>query len=110
MNSRVTAVLAPCILAISLVFGNVARGDDAAVEARLFIEGLADEDRGLEELRGAECDKDAMVTQLLKGEEARSFRALAARANYLAVDRPDIQFAVKEVGTTSKTVTVWGTC
>ena len=27
----------------------------------------------------------------------REFRALAARANYLALDRPDIQFAVKEV-------------
>ena len=40
MNSRVATVLAPCILAISLVFGNVARGDDAAVEAKLFIEDL----------------------------------------------------------------------
>ena len=43
MNSRVATVLASCILAISLGFGNVARGDDAAVEAKLFIEGLADE-------------------------------------------------------------------
>ena len=28
---------------------------------------------------------------------AREYRALAARANYLALDRPDIQFATKEV-------------
>ena len=29
--------------------------------------------------------------------EARRFRGLAARANYLAQDRPDIQFAAKEL-------------
>ena len=28
--------------------------------------------------------------------QAREYRTLAARANYLALDRPDIQFAVKE--------------
>jgi hypothetical protein len=33
----------------------------------------------------------------LKNGEATWFRALAARANYLAMDRPDIQYAVKEV-------------
>ena len=38
--------------------------------------------RGLEELEGAEASK---------------YRALAARANYLAQDRPDIQFATKEI-------------
>ena len=30
-------------------------------------------------------------------EEMTRFRALAARANYLAADRPDAQFAAKEV-------------
>jgi len=35
--------------------------------------------------------------QELSGEDATRFRALAARANYLALDRPDIQFPVKEV-------------
>ena len=34
---------------------------------------------------------------LLDGHGATMFRALAARANYLSQDRPDIQFAVKEV-------------
>ena len=33
----------------------------------------------------------------LNPEEATAFRAVAARGNYLAQDRPDIQFAVKEL-------------
>ena len=33
----------------------------------------------------------------LTGSEATRFRAVAARANYLSADRPDIQYAVKEV-------------
>eukprot|EP00972_Heterocapsa_arctica_P073465 10849977-Heterocapsa_arctica.AAC.1 len=33
----------------------------------------------------------------LQGEEATAYRAAAARANYLAMDRADIQFAAKEV-------------
>jgi hypothetical protein len=33
----------------------------------------------------------------LPKEESTRFRAIAARANYLAADRPDIQFAVKEI-------------
>ena len=35
-------------------------------------------------------------TEELVGAEATRFRAVAARANYLAADRPDIQYAVKE--------------
>ena len=33
----------------------------------------------------------------LSPNDASVFRALAARANYLAQDRPDIQFSVKEI-------------
>ncbi len=33
----------------------------------------------------------------LQGVDERQFRGVAARANYLALDRPDIQYAVKEV-------------
>ena len=33
----------------------------------------------------------------LQGKEATRFRAVAARANYLSADRPDVQYAVKEV-------------
>lgn len=39
-----------------------------------------------------EEDSDALV-----GAEATRFSAVAARANYLATDRPDIQFSVKEI-------------
>ena len=35
--------------------------------------------------------------ELLQGEDATTFRALAARANYLALDRPDIAFTTKEL-------------
>ena len=35
--------------------------------------------------------------EALMGEEATLFRAIAARANYLAPDRPDIGFATKEL-------------
>ena len=34
---------------------------------------------------------------MLGPEEATAYRALAARANYLSLDRPDIQFATKEL-------------
>ena len=36
-------------------------------------------------------------SDVLQGEDATSFRALAARANYLALDRPDIAFSTKEL-------------
>ena len=46
-------------------------------------------------------DKQVMAveaeTEALVGAEATRFRAVAARANYLSGDRPDIQYAVKEV-------------
>ena len=36
-------------------------------------------------------------TESLVGAEATRFRAVAARANYLSGDRPDIQYTVKEI-------------
>ena len=36
-------------------------------------------------------------SESLEGAQAREYRALAARANYLAADRADIQYAVKEI-------------
>ena len=46
-------------------------------------------------------DKQAMAaeaeTVALVGAEAARLRAVAARANYLSGDRPDIQYAVKEI-------------
>ena len=35
--------------------------------------------------------------ELLKEQDNRAFRELAARANYLAQDKPDIQYATKEI-------------
>ena len=35
--------------------------------------------------------------ELLEPKQAKEYRALAARANYLATDRADIQYAVKEI-------------
>ena len=40
--------------------------------------------------------EDDETNSPLSPKEATEFRALAARANYLAMDRPDVQFAVKE--------------
>jgi len=42
-------------------------------------------------------DEDPEEEEKLAGEEASKYRGVAARCNYLAMDRPDIQFAVKEV-------------
>merc|ERR1712079_692240 len=33
----------------------------------------------------------------LEGQDHTAYRAMAARANYLALDRPDLQFAAKEI-------------
>ena len=41
--------------------------------------------------------KEEELKELLSSHEATKYRAVAARANYLALDRPDIQFATKEV-------------
>ena len=35
--------------------------------------------------------------EALEGRQATEYRGLAARANYLAADRPDMQYAVKEI-------------
>ena len=42
-------------------------------------------------------ERDAHADFLLSREEASLYRALAARANYLSQDRPDINFATKEL-------------
>jgi len=55
--------------------------DDAEVEEEEEGEGAGDEEDGQEELAQG---------------EAKEYRAIVARLNYIASDRPDIQFAVKE--------------
>ena len=41
--------------------------------------------------------QEEVNSDYLAGKEATKFRALTARMNYLAQDRPDLQYAVKEV-------------
>ena len=41
--------------------------------------------------------EQACHSSLLPPEKHRAFRAIAARANYLAMDRPDVQYAAKEI-------------
>ena len=67
--------------------------------AELIIKGL-----GLQTANGVKTpgqdqrqwEEEDNMRPLLAGE-ASNYRALAARANYLALDRPDVQFAAKEV-------------
>ena len=42
-------------------------------------------------------EEESDSRELVVGSEATRFRAVAARANYLSADRPDIQYSVKEV-------------
>ena len=59
--------------------------------------GLTEESRGLSV--PIEHDEAATEEDLepLEGGEIRRFRSITARCNYLSQDRPDIQFAVKEI-------------
>ena len=41
--------------------------------------------------------KDGENEEELSSEEATRYRGIAARANYLAADRPDVMYAVKEL-------------
>ena len=42
-------------------------------------------------------DKAEEVLEELQGEEKTKYQSLSARLNYLALDRPDIQYGVKEL-------------
>ena len=42
-------------------------------------------------------EDDEQANELLDPTEATAFRGMAARCNYLSVDRPDIQLPVKEM-------------
>ena len=49
--------------------------------------------RGENEPRRKEGDNE----ELLQESEATRYRAIAVRANFLAADRPDIMYSVKEI-------------
>jgi hypothetical protein len=57
--------------------------------------GFDDKTKGLT-VNGRVEDEAEDVTEL-QGQEATSFRAVAARLNYVSQDAPDIQFAAKDV-------------
>ena len=60
--------------------------------------GLKDDSKGLEAPVAKEDAAAAGAEEEPLGpEEATRFRALAARANYIAQDRTDVQFAAKEL-------------
>ena len=68
---------------------------------------------GLSEARGVSTPGEDTKSWLeieeaqpLEGVRATEYRALAARANYLALDRPDIQYATKEICRAMATPTV----
>ena len=66
---------------------------------KTYIPPKITEDDNLEQLNAfAQCLKVNINEgkTVLPADEASQYRALAARANYLALDRPDIQYAVKE--------------
>ena len=44
-----------------------------------------------------ECETKDAIGGILSDEQATNFRALAARANYLALDRPDLAFSTQEL-------------
>ena len=69
------------------------RHADILVEQMNLKEAKGVSSPGEEEKRWGEEEN----RQLLEGTEARHYRELAARANYLAQDRVDIQFATKEI-------------
>lgn len=66
--------------------------------ADLLIKGMGMEDANSTKTPG-EDDRESHMELLeeLGTRDAREFRGLAARANYLALDRPDLQYAAKEV-------------
>ena len=80
------------------------RPDGWEIEADQRHVDIIVRDIGLSEARPAstpgepETRDDVELNEMeLEGSEASRFRALAARANYLAADRPDIMYATKEI-------------
>jgi hypothetical protein len=59
--------------------------------------GLQHESKGLKQAVYKEDDGED-ETEELKGESARRYRSLAAVVNYMALDRPDLQFAASVLG------------
>lgn len=53
-------------------------------------------DDKISKVPGSKCDNDRELSPELSPQESTQYRAAAARCNFLAIDRPDIQYASKE--------------
>ena len=76
--------------------------------ADIVVEELGLKDAKEVSTPGTKEDVDRMLADLgppLKPSDATLYRALAARLNYLALDRSDIQFATKEIARHTATAT-----
>ena len=69
---------------------------DGAAKAITLLEHEADEGTS-QELDAMVIAETAQGSLLLETADATVFRGLAARANYPALGRPDIQFALKKI-------------
>ena len=65
--------------------------------AELVCEQLLKEGSRRVTTPGTEVNPSKEDEEELTGEEVKRFRSTAARCNYLGQDRPDLQYAVKEV-------------
>ena len=73
------------------------QADDRHVQEITGYFGLEDGSKGLNAAMGKEPAEEEDAAEDLQAPRDREYRALAARANYLALDRPDIQCAAKEI-------------
>ena len=65
--------------------------------AELIIEQLLEPEARTLSTPGSNTEVSIDDAKELEGEEATRYRAIAARCNYLSMDRPDLQFSVKEL-------------
>ena len=63
----------------------------------MIIEQLLEPEARILSTPGTGGDVEAGEDKELEGGDATRYRAIAARCNYLSIDRPDLQFAVKEL-------------
>ena len=85
---------------LNRVVRRTARGYEVEADPRhaeLIIEQLLEPETRTLSTPGCNEEKDDEEGKELVGEDATRYRAIAARCNYLSLDRPDLQFAVKEV-------------
>ena len=85
------------------ILNTIGRRTDAGYEmeadprhAELIVEQVTKDGARTTTTPGNGLAKEGEDEKELVGEQATQYRALAARCNYLSMDRPDMQFAVKE--------------